>query len=148
VKGTAQAKGIGFQGIPSFHDESGGKQRGKNIIFCFAVDGVKICHLGDLGHTLSDQQSVAVGVVDVLLVPVGGTYTIDAAAATAVCDSLRPRVVFPMHYQTDKCDFPIAGVDDFLQGKPDVRRLDSSDVELKADVLPPATRIIVLQPAL
>jgi len=148
VKGTAQARGIDFQGIPSFHDDSGGKQRGKNTIFCFAVDGVKICHLGDLGHRLSDEQLVGVGAVDVLLVPVGGTYTIDAAAATSVCEKLKPRVVIPMHYKTNKCDFPIAGVEDFLQGKPDVRRPDSSDIELKVDALPPATRIIVLKPAL
>ncbi len=148
VKGTVRAEGIEFKGIPSFHDESGGKQRGKNTIFCFAVDGVKICHLGDLGHRLSGEQAMGVGAVDVLLVPVGGTYTIGAAAATAVCEKLKPKVVIPMHYKTEKCDFPIAGVEDFLQGKPDVKRLDSSEVELKTDALPQSTEIVVLKPAL
>ncbi len=148
VKGSAEVKGIEFKGILSFHDDSGGGQRGRNTILCFAVDGVKICHLGDLGHRLNDQQAAAVGAVDVLLVPVGGTYTIDAAAASAVCEKLNPRVAIPMHYKTAECDFPVAGVDDFLRGKPAVRRPDSSEVELTKDSLPVGMEVIVLKPAL
>ena len=148
VRGTAKAKGIEFKGIPCSHDEAGGKLRGKNTIFCFEVDGVVGCHLGDLGHQLSDKQVAEIGPVDILLIPVGGYYTIDARVATEACDRLKPKVIIPMHYKTDKCAFPIAGVDEFLRGKEGVSRLEASEVELKPGELPPTTQIIVLKPAL
>ena len=148
VRGTAKVKGMEFKGISTYHDEAQGGQRGKNTILCFGVDGVRVCHLGDLGHQLSEGQVAEVGSVDVLLIPVGGYYTIDARVATAVCNQLQPKVVIPMHYKTDKCDFPIAGVEQFLQGKEGVTRLDASEVEFKSGELPPATQIIVLKPAL
>ncbi|UCD53876.1 MAG: MBL fold metallo-hydrolase, partial [Dehalococcoidia bacterium] len=119
-----------------------------NTILCFEVDGIRVCHLGDLGHQLSEGQVAGVGSVDVLLIPVGGYYTIDANVATVVCNQLQPKVVIPMHYKTGKCDFPIAGVEQFLQGKREVRRLDASEVEFKSGALPPTTQIIVLKPAL
>jgi L-ascorbate metabolism protein UlaG (beta-lactamase superfamily) len=148
VRGTTEIKGIKFRGIPTYHDEAKGQQRGKNTIFCCGVDGAKVCHLGDLGHTLGDKQIAELGGVDILLVPVGGFYTIDAMAANQVCDQLKPRVIIPMHYKTNKCAFPISGVDEFLQGKKNVSRLDASEVELKSGKLPADTRIIVLQPSL
>jgi len=148
VRGTTEIKGIKFRGIPTYHDEAKGQQRGKNTIFCCEVDGAKVCHLGDLGHTLGDKQIAELGGVDILLVPVGGFYTIDAMAANQVCDQLKPRVIIPMHYKTNKCAFPISGVDEFLQGKKNVSRLDASEVELKSGKLPADTRIIVLQPSL
>ncbi|HIE16566.1 MAG TPA: MBL fold metallo-hydrolase [Dehalococcoidia bacterium] len=145
--GTKSLQRIQFKGIATHHDESQGKERGSNTIFCFTIDGIKLCHLGDLGHKLAPQQIADIGEVDVLLIPVGGFFTIDARVATQVCDDLKPRVIIPMHYKTPKCDFPIAGVDDFLAGKQNVRQLDSSEVEFRAGELPPATQIIVLQPA-
>ena len=149
VKETKEAKGIKFNGIPTYHDEAGGSQRGNNIIFCFQVDGVKVCHLGDLGHQLSEQQITEIGEVDVLLTPVGGNFTIDAKVATEVCGKLAPKVIIPMHYQNERCSsFPVAGVEDFLQGKTGVSRLDSSEVEFKQGELPTATQIMVLKPAL
>jgi len=148
VRGTAKARGMEFKGIPTYHDEAQGGQRGKNTILCFEVDGIKVCHLGDLGHQLSEGQVAEVESVDVLLIPVGGYYTIDAGVATAVCNQLQPRVVIPMHYKTGKCDFPIAGVEQFLQGKKGARRLDASEVEFKSGELPPTTQIIVLKSAL
>ncbi len=148
VQGTTSVKGIDFRAVASYHDGSGGKERGDNTIFCFAVDGIRLCHLGDLGHGLSEDDAARIGVVDVLLVPVGGTYTIDAAAATGVVDALKPCVVVPMHYRNPRCSFPITPVDDFLRGKGNVRRLDGSSVELIADSLPPQTQIVVMEPAL
>ena len=148
IKGTAEAKGVKFQGIPTYHDEARGSKRGSNVIFCFEVDGVKICHLGDLGHELSDKQAAEPGKIDVLLIPVGGFFTIDAATASRVCDQIKPRVIIPMHYKNDKCGFPISGVDEFLRGKNNISQLNTSEVEIKADDLPVDTQIIVLQPAL
>jgi len=145
---TVDIKGVGFKGIPCYHDDAGGKLRGNNTIFCFEVDGIRICHLGDLGHQLSAQQVAELGKVDILLIPVGGYYTIDAKVAAGVCDRLKPKVIIPMHYKTDKCAYPIAGVDEFLRGKEGVKRLDASEVEFKQAELPPSTQIIVLKPAL
>jgi len=145
--GTKSLRGVQFKGIATYHDESQGRDRGSNTVFCFTIDGIKLCHLGDLGHKLTPQQIADIGEVDVLLVPVGGFFTIDAKVATQVCDDLKPRVIIPMHYKTPKCDFPIAGVDEFLSGKKDIKKLDSSEVEFKTGELPAATQIIVLQPA-
>ncbi|MBM3149105.1 MAG: MBL fold metallo-hydrolase, partial [Chloroflexi bacterium] len=86
--------------------------------------------------------------VDVLLIPVGGFFTIDAVVASQVCDDLKPRVVVPMHYKTSKLEYPVAGVDDFLKGKKNVKNIDSSEVELKAGQLPGATEIMVLKHAM
>jgi L-ascorbate metabolism protein UlaG (beta-lactamase superfamily) len=146
--GTKTAKGIQFKGIASHHDKSRGKERGANTIFCFTVDGINLCHLGDLGHDLSQEEIAQIGNVDVLFIPIGGLYTIDARVATKVIDDLKPKVVTPMHYKTPKCDFPIAGVEDFLAGKKNVKNLNSSEIEFKDGKLPEATEIVVLQSAL
>lgn len=148
VGGTAKVKEIEFKGIPCYHDDAGGRLRGKNTILCFEVDGIRVCHLGDLGHQLSEGQVAELGEIDILLIPVGGFYTIDAKLAGQLCDRLKPKVVIPMHYKTAKCAFPIAGVDEFLRGKKEVSRLDASQVEFKPAELPPSTQIIVLKPAL
>jgi len=146
--GARNVGGTEFRGVGAFHDASGGKQRGFNTVFCFAVDDVRLCHLGDLGHVLSDAEVEQIGVVDVLFIPVGGFYTVDASTAKQVCDQLRPKVVIPMHFKTAKCGYPIAGVEDFLKGKKDVRRVRGSEVELEHDELPAGPEIVVLQPAL
>jgi len=102
-------------GIPSFHDECEGQKRGKNLIFIIETDGLRIAHLGDLGawdDALLDQ----LGHIDILLVPVGGFYTIDAVSAAALCKHLQPRIIIPMHYKTQvNADWPIAPAEDFLR---------------------------------
>lgn len=146
--GRHQAAGIEFNGVACFHDDSNGRERGKDTMFVFEVDGITVCHTGDLGHQPTDEQLKSLGRVDVLLVPVGGMYTIDAAEATRLAQRLSAKVVIPMHFQTDKCTFPIATVDDFLKDKQAVRRDGSSEVTLARDSLPGQTEIIVLEHAL
>lgn len=149
IKVTAEAKGIRFRGIPVYHDEQAGSQRGKDTIFCFEADGIKTCHLGDLGHVLTPSQMAEIGKIDVLLIPVGGFYTIDAKAATKVCDQLKPRVIIPMHFKTPKLDFPIVDAEDFLKGRKNVKKVSGSEVEFKSPAeLPVKTQVIVLQPSL
>jgi L-ascorbate metabolism protein UlaG (beta-lactamase superfamily) len=150
VKGAGRvvAKGIEFNGIASYHDEARGRMRGNNIIFCFEVDGMRVCHLGDLGHLLDDRQVKEMGSVDILLIPVGGNFTLDARAASQVCNQLKPRVIMPMHYKTEKGIPGVVGVDEFIKGKDNVTRRDSSEVEFKQGELPPPSQIIVLKPAL
>ena len=148
VRRTAKVKGIEFKGIPTYHDDAEGKSRGSNTILCFEVDGIRVCHLGDLGHPLNDKQIAELGSVDILLIPVGGFFTIGAKVASQVCDRLKPKVIIPMHFKNDRCAFPLAGVDEFLQGKEGVSRLDTSEVEFKQGELPTTTKTIVLKPAL
>jgi len=146
--GTRTVKGIQFRGVATSHDTSQGRQRGPNTVFCFTIDNFRVCHLGDLGHVLSPAQVTEIGAVDMLLVPVGGFFTIDAAVASHVCDQLKPKVVIPMHFKTPECGYAIAGVDDFLRGKKNVRKATASEVEFQPDKLPTATEIVLLQPAL
>lgn len=146
--GESEAKGTRFKGIETYHDEAGGRLRGNNIVFCFAVDGIKLCHLGDLGHKLDYKQVTGIGEVDVLFIPVGGRFTISAGVATEVCHQLKPKVVIPMHYKTEKGLPVIAEVDEFLKGKADVKRISDSQVGFKTGKLPSPSQIIVLNSAL
>ena len=146
--GTKNARGIQFKGIASYHDASQGTQRGLNTVFCFAIDNMKLCHLGDLGHVLDPEQVNEIGAVDILFAPVGGFFTIDASIASQVCDQLKPKVVIPMHFKTLKCAYPIAGVEDFLGGKENVIRVGDSEADFERERLPAATEIVLLQPAL
>jgi L-ascorbate metabolism protein UlaG (beta-lactamase superfamily) len=148
IRSTTQAKGIAFRAIASYHDNTQGKQRGSNTIFAFEVDGLKICHLGDLGHLLDDNQIREIAGVDVLFIPVGGYYTIDAAMASQVVSQLNPKVIIPMHYKTERMtSSPLATVDDFLKGKSNVIHPDTSVIELKAAELPAEAQIVVLKPS-
>lgn len=142
------AKSIQFRGVATSHDASQGQQRGTNTVFCFTIDDIKLCHLGDLGHVLTPEQVSEIGAVDILFVPVGGFFTIDASAASQVCDQLKPKVVIPMHFKTPKCTYPIAGVEDFLKDKKNVRRVGDSEVDFERERLPAAAEIVLLRPAL
>ena len=102
--------------IPSFHDEVQGAKRGNNLIMKIETEGLSIAHLGDLGTPLSPEQKEALGEIDLLFLPVGGFYTIDAGTAYEIVQNLKPRIVIPMHYKTKvNADWPIAEAKDFLQ---------------------------------
>ena len=146
--GAFKAGSITITGFDTFHDNCRGAQRGRNTVFVFETDGLRVCHCGDLGHVLSAQQAAAIGKVDVLLVPVGGTFTVDAAAAREVAAQLGARVTIPMHYKNDKLGFDIAGVEDFVEGEKNAKRVGQAEVELSADRLPPSPEIWVLEHAL
>ena len=148
VRDTVTVKGIDIKAIPTAHDEKGGSERGNNNIYCFEVDGVRVCHLGDLGHLLTDDQVADVGKVDVLLIPVGGFFTIDAKAAQRVSEQVGAPVVIPMHYKTDRMTLPISGLEEFLKDKDNVTRLGSSEMSLNLAELPASPTIMVLQPSL
>jgi L-ascorbate metabolism protein UlaG (beta-lactamase superfamily) len=144
--GKHQIAEVQITGITAFHDRSHGSERGKDVMFVFEADGVRICHCGDLGHVLDDKSVKELGTVDVLLVPVGGFYTIDAAEADQVIAKVKPKVAVPMHYKTEKLGFGIAGVDPFLKSKNNVINIGESEVELEANRLPKETQVWVLNP--
>jgi len=148
VRETTEARGIKITGIHAYHDNSQGAERGKNTIFCFQIDGMKVCHLGDLGHALSDKQAADIGKPDILIIPVGGFYTMEPDIASQVCNVLEPKVIIPMHFKNEKCELPITTIDDFLEGKQNITRTGKSEIEFKAGELPGSTEIIILQPAL
>jgi len=146
--GEYEVKGISVSGIPTFHDEKGGQERGENTVYIIEVDGIRICHLGDLGHNLSDAQADMVDGVDILLIPVGGEYTIDAKKASEVTEQIEPRVVIPMHYQVQGLAGVkgLAKVDDFLSemGVKDINKKDL--LKVKKDKLPQdKTEVVVLK---
>jgi L-ascorbate metabolism protein UlaG (beta-lactamase superfamily) len=119
-----KVKDISIRSVGVYHDDKKGAEIGLDTVFIFEVGGVRIAHLGDLGHTLTDQQISDIGSVDVVLVPVGGMWTVDAHKATQVIDQIRPRLVtIPMHYRTDVLTIKeLATVDGFLAGRSNVRR--------------------------
>lgn len=137
-------KGVKIRTVGTFHDDKEGAQRGRNAVFMFEVDGMTVAHLGDLGHELTPAQVSAVGPVDVLMIPVGGYYTIDAAAATKVVGQLSPKVVIPMHYKTPKTPTsPVSPPDDFLKDKK-VERPNTNIYGFTKATLPQTTTVIVL----
>ena len=133
-----KVKDITIRSVGTYHDDKRGAERGLNAVFVFESGGLRIAHLGDLGHTLDDEQLEAIGSVDVLLVPVGGGTTLDAYQATRVIDQLHPRLmIIPMHYTPEALDL-------FLERKANVRRAESPTVTLTSVKARPATEIVLL----
>ncbi len=149
VKGTGEreVKGLKFKGVTSYHDEKGGSERGENTIWTFELGGIKFAHAGDLGIDLDDSQKKEIGEVDVLFVPTGGFYTIDAETATRVASSLNPKVIIPMHYKTPFLgeNFPLSGVDVFLKGKENVVKEGKNSVSFTKESLPEKSTVYVLE---
>lgn len=143
-----EVRSVKVAGFDTAHDDTGGSKRGRNTVYRFEIDGLVVCHLGDLGEPLNRKVAMAVGPVDVLMVPVGGFFTIDAGQALRAAAELSARVVIPMHYRTDKCSLTIEPVDGFIRGRAEARRLAVSEVEISKDRLPAKPEIWVLEHAL
>jgi L-ascorbate metabolism protein UlaG (beta-lactamase superfamily) len=150
VKGSGSQTigGIPMKGVATFHDPSKGSERGANTVFTLTIDHIQLCHLGDLGHLLSDKELGEIGPVDILLIPVGGFFTIDPMEATRVADQIKPKIVIPMHFKTQKCGFPIAPVEDFLKGKTNTKRLKTNEAPFDKATIPKQMEIVVLEHAL
>jgi L-ascorbate metabolism protein UlaG (beta-lactamase superfamily) len=146
--GSKTIKGILMKGVSTYHDPSKGSERGANTIFTIKINNIQLCHLGDLGHLLSDKELAEIGPVEILLIPVGGFFTIDPEEATRVAEQTRPRILIPMHFKTEKCGFPIAPVEDFLKGKTNIKRPKASEITFDQATLPQQMEIVVLEYAL
>lgn len=146
----SEIKGIKFRGVSTRHLEmkevSKIRPDGENIVMCFEVEGIRICHLGALGHKLTGDQVKEIGKVDILMVPVGGVSTLPVVDANDVCDQLNPKIIFPMHYRSERCIIPTwAPVDDFLKGKKNVTNFTMrgfGEMTFKLSELPAETLII------
>jgi len=138
---------VSIRSLGVYHDEKLGKDRGLNTIFIFETGGLRIAHMGDLGHTLDDKQLSALGAVDVVLIPVGGHFTIDAAQAARVVEQVRPRlIVIPMHYSTRISTIKeLATVERFLEGRTHVRRVSGNSLVINPVKQRPGVEVVVLE---
>jgi L-ascorbate metabolism protein UlaG (beta-lactamase superfamily) len=146
--GEYEVRGIFIKGIPSFHDNSSGKERGENIIYKIEAEGIKICHLGDLGQKeLNDQQLEEIGEVDILMVPVGGNYTVGPKEASEIIAQIEPRLIIPMHYKLPKLKLDIEGVEKFLKVMGDEKKEPQKKLKVSQKDLPKEeSEIVVLTP--
>ena len=130
--GEYQYLGVKIRAVPAFHDGEAGALRGENLIFVFEIDGLTVAHLGDLGHLPDERLISEIGLVDVLLAPIGGVYTLDAEGAQATADLLKPKVLIPMHYKTRACTLDVGGVDRLLSQAQDCRihKLGENEISL------------------
>jgi L-ascorbate metabolism protein UlaG (beta-lactamase superfamily) len=134
-------KGVRVVGLAAYHDNSGGAQRGPNTIFVFEADGLRVCHLGDLGHEPDDALYAQIGRPDVLFVPAGGFFTLEPARAAAVAARVGAKLTIPMHYKTGTKDEPIETVDAFA-GRMKAERRDECEITVDVDYTGP--RCVVL----
>jgi len=112
--GETQKDGIRIFGVMTYHDKDQGSKRGENVVYTFDIDGLRICHFGDIGHVPSAQQIAEIGDIDVALLPVGGIFTVDATEAYEIVKLLKPKVTIPMHYKTPYLKFGLDDVNSFL----------------------------------
>ena len=142
--GEYEVKGVFITGINTYHDARSGATRGRNTVFVFEVDGVTICHLGDLGHVPSQSQVETLSSVDVLLIPVGGLHTIDASKATEVISLVEPRLVIPMHYKTPVEKAKLQTLSKFLKEMGLAPTPAQSELRVTKSSLPNETQVVVL----
>lgn len=146
--GEYEIKGVFIKGIPSFHDDVQGKERGENTIYTIEDEDIKICHLGDLGQKqLTDEQLEKIGSVDVLMIPTGGTYTISSQEAQKIISQVEPKIIIPMHYQLPKLKLKLESLSKFLKvmGRNSIEPQNSFSV--KSTSLPKeGMEIVVLKP--
>lgn len=135
-------------GIPSFHDDKGGSERGKNTIYVIEMDNVRLIHLGDLGHKLDDKIIDEIGEVDILFIPIGGIYTIGPGEAVETVQSLEPKIVIPMHYQIEGLNpqffSALAPLEDFI-GKIGIKEERLPKLQIKKEDLGEEQKVIVLE---
>lgn len=145
--GEYEVGGVKIIGFPAFHDECEGAKRGPNTMFLFEMEGMRILHAGDIGHQLTREQILEIGIVDVLLVPIGGKYTIDYLGARTFANALRPSVVIPMHFKTPRSTIDIDDCGSFVATVQDCRihKLNDFEASIFRNTLG-EDRVLVLDP--
>lgn len=146
--GEYEIKDIFIQGISSWHDDSGGKNRGQNTVYVIDAEDLRICHLGDMGQKeLTDEQLEKIGEVDILMIPVGGVTTISEKEAMKIISQIEPKITIPMHYQIPKLKAKLGRVDGFLKNlgikspKPEAKLSVK-----KKDILLDEAKVVILEP--
>jgi L-ascorbate metabolism protein UlaG (beta-lactamase superfamily) len=146
--GEYEVKNVFIQGVSSFHDDSQGRKRDENTIYTIEVEDLKICHLGAFGQKeLTQEQLEAIGEVDILMIPVGGVFTISSKEAPKIMSQIEPKITIPMHYQIPKLKLKLDGVDKFLKtfGIKSLEPIKKLSIK-KKDLSPEEAKIILLNP--
>jgi L-ascorbate metabolism protein UlaG (beta-lactamase superfamily) len=143
--GEYEISGVLVIGLATYHDAVKGAERGKNTVFLLETEEMSICHLGDLGAPLSDSQIEEIGKVDVLMVPVGGVYTIGASAAAAMVRQMEPKIVLPMHYKTASGGANLEPLDNFLREFGVSALLPQAKLNVNKNNLPITTQVTLLE---
>jgi len=143
-RGSVHFRGHHVRGVLTYHDAMGGERWGDNVAFVVEFAGIRLAHLGDLGHVLTHYQRAELRAVDVLMIPVGGTYTLDAAGAIEVVKQLEPRIIIPMHYRTAEVVFPLEGVEMFANRWPRTIFHQGSTLEISQAMLGGESQVHVL----
>jgi L-ascorbate metabolism protein UlaG (beta-lactamase superfamily) len=127
---------VEIKGIESFHDECRGEKRGSNIIYKFTMEDITFCHMGDLGHDLDEDTVQKIGDVDILFIPIGGTFTLDAKQAWRIIKKVKPRIAVPMHYKIGGLSLPITGIEPFLEeSKYEILKV-GNEIDIEKEDLP------------
>ncbi len=142
--GEYEVSGVLVIGMPSWHDNAKGVKRGKNTVFILEIDEMNVCHLGDIGHSLSTDQAELMDNIDILFVPVGGDSSLDAAQAAELVRQLEPKVVIPMHYKTEATSGNLAPVDNFLNEMGIKEIASQSKLNFTKNNLPLVTQVFLL----
>lgn len=143
--GEYEVAGAVITGIPAFHDNSNGSERGVNTIFNLLIDGLNILHLGDLGQSeITEQQLAQIGQTDILLIPVGSVYTIDAKVASNIVSQLEPKIIIPMHYKTEGLKPELEGVENFLKEMGTEGIEPQPKLSITKEKLPDEPQVVVL----
>ncbi len=146
--GAHLVRGVKITGTELPHDASGGAERGMVVAYTIETDGMRILHMGDIGIIPPESFFEAAGKIDVLMIPVGGTYTIDAVQAHEIMNRLAPNITIPMHYKTTHLNLDIAPLHGFvteIKKEYDISRLGSSKFEITADNLKKRDRVLLME---
>lgn len=142
--GEYEVAGATIMGIPSFHDKKNGEERGKNTIYTIEFENITLCHLGDLGHDLSDEEIDKLGDIDILMIPVGGEVTVNGEEAAKIVGEIEPKIVIPMHYKIPGLKLKLDSLDKFtekMKGKTE----EVDKLKIKAGTLPTETQLVILK---
>jgi L-ascorbate metabolism protein UlaG (beta-lactamase superfamily) len=145
--GEYEVAGVLVIGVGTFHDGIKGQKKGKNNVYLMEVDGVNVCHLGDLGHLLTDAELEEIGHIDILMVPVGGVSTINANMAAQLIRKVEPKLVIPMHYKTDRSKRDLEPVDNFIKEMGMLLTEPKAKLTVTKNNLPLTLQVTVLTPA-
>jgi L-ascorbate metabolism protein UlaG (beta-lactamase superfamily) len=144
--GEYEIEGIFVIGVSTYHDAKQGQERGRNTAYLIEFEGLTICHLGDLGHTLNQEQAEQLSSADILMVPVGGKYTITGSKAVEVVGQLEPKIVIPMHYKVPGLEAPLETASRFLKEMATEPPEKLEALTITKSQLPEQTRVVLLEP--
>lgn len=142
--GEYEVAGVSIFGFPSFHDNQQGRERGENTIYVIQLDGIRLVHLGDLGHPIGEKLLEAVNGAEILMIPVGGAFTIDAQQAAAEVKKIQPQITIPMHYGLPGLKYDLAPVEKFLEQVGDETVKPQDKLVISHDKLPEENETVVL----